>query len=510
MFKRSVVAALLLISIGIIFGALLVSNFSGGVDVGFAGGRGDVKLGGPTPITNASFDVKKASENFVAVAKAVTPSVVSITVTTSGKERENNMPRDFFHFFGPDFKAPEPEPSQGSGSGVLITPDGYIVTNNHVVDGAEKGGIEVTMQEKIRYKAKLVGTDPTTDLAVIKIEAKDLPVAALGNSDNVQVGEWVLAIGNPLGLTSTVTAGIISAMGRNIRIINDNYGIENFIQTDAAINPGNSGGALVNMSGEVIGINTAIATTNARYQGYGFAVPINLVKTVAADLIKEGKVHRGYIGIQIGPVDQTMASALGLDKVQGVLVSGLVKGGAGEAAGLKEGDVILSIDGKETNAPNELQTYVATRHPNDVVTLRIVREGRTIEKKVTLKAREEESTTVKASDKKENEDEVEPETPKPMKFDNLGLSVRPLTSDEKKSAQVEQGVVVSDVKQFSEAFNRDVRVNDIILEADRKDVRAPSDLKRIIESRKPGDSILFRIKRGNGANYFAAVQLPKE
>lgn len=509
MFKRSVVAALVLISIGIIFGALLVSNFSGGVDAGFAGGRGDVKLGGPTPLTNASFDLKKSSENFVAVAKAVTPSVVAITVTTSGKDRDKNIPQDFFHFFGPDFKAPEPSPSQGAGSGVIITPDGYIVTNNHVVEGADKGGIEVMMQEKVRYKAKLIGTDPTTDLAVIKIEAKDLPVAALGNSENVQVGEWVLAIGNPLGLTSTVTAGIISAVGRNIRIINDTYGIENFIQTDAAINPGNSGGALVNVSGEVVGINTAIATTNARYQGYGFAVPINLVKTVAADLIRDGKVRRGYIGVQIGTVDQTMASALGLDKVQGVLVQGLVKGGAGETAGLKESDVILSIDGKETNAPNELQSYVATRHPGDVVALKIFREGKTIEKKVTLKAREEEGTTVKASNR-DSEDEVEPEAPRLVKFENLGLSVRPLTSDEKKSAEVDKGVLVADVKQFGEAFNRDVRANDIIVEADRKEVQSPNDLKKTIESHKPGDSILLRIKRGNGTNYYAAVQLPKE
>ena len=510
MFKRSVVAALVLISIGIIFGALLVSNFNGGVDAGFAGGRGDVKLGGPTPITNASLDLKGASNNFVAVAKAVTPSVVAITVTTSGKEAERNIPKDFFHFFGPDFKMPEPSPSQGSGSGVIITPDGYIVTNNHVVDGAEKGGIEVMMQEKVRYKAKLIGTDPTTDIAIIKIEAKDLPVAALGNSENAQVGEWVLAIGNPLGLTSTVTAGIISAIGRNIRIINDSYGIENFIQTDAAINPGNSGGALVNMNGEVIGINTAIATTNARYQGYGFAVPISLVKTVAADLIRDGKVNRGYIGVQIGAVDQTMANALGLDKVQGVLVQGLVKGGSGESAGLKESDVILSIDGKETNAPNELQSYVATRHPGDVVVLKVFRDGKTIEKRVTLKAREEDATAVKASNKKEDEDATEPELPKQMKFDNLGITVRPLTSDEKKTADVDKGVLVSDVKQFGEAFNRDIRANDIILEADRKDVRSPADLKKVIEARKQGDSILLRVKRGNGTNYYAAVQIPKE
>ena len=297
--KKTVLTSLVLVTVGIVFGAVLVSNFSGGVDLGFARGGGDVKLGGPAPVNNQSSSLKAVSDNFVTVAKAVTPSVVAITVTTSGKKGEKNMPRDFFHFFGPDFKAPDQQPEQGFGSGVIITTDGYIATNNHVIDDADKNGIEVVMHDKIRYKAKLIGVDPSTDLAVIKIEARDLPVAALGNSDAVQVGEWALAIGNPLGLTSTVTAGIISAIGRNINIIRDNYGIEDFIQTDAAINPGNSGGALVNLSGEVIGINTAIATTNARYQGYGFAVPVNLLKTVAADLIKEGKVRRGYIGVQI-------------------------------------------------------------------------------------------------------------------------------------------------------------------------------------------------------------------
>ncbi|MGH9426090.1 MAG: PDZ domain-containing protein, partial [Terriglobia bacterium] len=233
------------------------------------------------------------------------------------------------------------------------------------------------------------------------------------------------------------------------------------------------------------------------------------VKTVAADLIRDGKVSRGYIGVQIGAVDQTMASALGLDKVQGVLVQGLVKGGSGEAAGLKESDVIISIDAKETNAPNELQSYVATRHPGDVVVLKIFRDGKTMEKRVTLKAREEDNTTVKASNRN-NEDEVEPEAPKLVKFENLGLSVRPLTSDEKKSAEVDKGVLVADVKQFSEAFNRDVRANDIILEVDRKEVQSPSDLKKTIDSHKAGDSILLRIKRGNGTNYYAAVQIPKE
>ncbi len=507
--KKSVLASVLLIGVGIIFGVLLVSNFHGGVDMGFAKGGGDVKLGAAPPVINAGMDLKKTSDSFVAIAKAVTPSVVAITVTTSAKPQEQNAPRDFFHFFGPDFKMPQPEPSQGAGSGVVITPDGYIVTNNHVVEDAEKNGIEVVLSDKTRHKAKLIGTDPSTDLAVVKIDGKELTVAALGNSDNVQVGEWVLAIGNPLGLNSTVTAGIVSFIGRNINIIGDSYGIENFIQTDAAINPGNSGGALVNLNGEVIGINTAIATTNARYQGYGFAVPVNLLKAVAADLIKDGKVRRGYIGVQIQGVDQTMADAIGLAKAKGVLIQSLVKDGAGESAGLKEGDVILSIDGKELDAANELQSYVATHHPGDVVTLKVFRNGNTVEKKVTLKARSDEATTVKASDKKEKEEEV-PEAAPVVKFDDLGLSVRALTSDEKKSAEVDKGVVVAEVKPYSEAFNRLIRENDIIVEADKKEVKSPADLKKIIDARKAGDSVLLRVKRGNGTTTYVAVQLPKD
>jgi serine protease Do len=513
MSKRSVVASLALITIGIIFGALLVSNFSGGVGSGFADNKGDIKLGGPPPVTNVSQDVKSTSNAFVAVAKAVTPSVVFITVTSSGtKDRDTrSMPKDFFHFFGPD--PGEAQPSQGAGSGVILTPDGYIVTNNHVVDEADKDGIEVGLNDKTRYKAKLIGTDPTTDLAVIKIEATGLPVAALGNSDNVQVGEWVLAIGNPLGLTSTVTAGIISAMGRgNIGVIRttDNYGIEDFIQTDAAINPGNSGGALVNLNGEVIGINSAIATTNQRYQGYGFAVPVNLLKTVVTDLIKEGKVRRGYIGVQISGIDQTTANALGLSKAQGVLIQSLVKGGAGEAAGLKERDVIFSVDGKEVNAANELQSFIATRHPGDAVTLKLFRDGKTMEKKVTLKARDEDTPTVKASDKEDREEDADQETAKVIKFDGLGMSVRALTPDEKKKASVEGGAMVSDVRPYGEASNRQITPNAVIVEADRKDVKSPGDLKKIVDGRKPGDSILLRLKGLDGSTRYVAVQLPKE
>jgi len=508
MLKKPVIASLVLITVGIIVGALVVSNFSGGVSPGWAGG-GDVQLGGPVPVTTVQADLKSLNSAFVEVAKSVTPSVVAITVTTEGKS-DGKSQRDFFHdFFGPDFRLPEPGPSQGAGSGVIISPDGYIATNNHVIEGAAEDGIEVVLNTKARYKAKLVGTDPTTDLAVIKIDAKDLQAAALGNSENVQVGEWVLAVGNPLGLTSTVTAGIVSALGRNIRIIQDSYGIEDFIQTDAAINPGNSGGALVNLRGELIGINTAIATTNARYQGYGFAVPVNLLKTVAADLIKEGKVRRGYIGVSIQAVDQTMADAVGLGKARGVFVQSIVGGSAAEDAGLKETDVILTIDGIEVNQPNELQRHIATRHPGDVVVLSIFRGGNIIEKRVTLKARDEDTRTVPASEKR-NEKEPDTVSPSIVQLESLGMTVRSMTETERKKYGVENGVVVSDVKQFGEAYKRQIGENDVIVEVDRKEVSSPAELRKTVESRKTGESVLLRLKRPDGTAYYTAIQVQAE
>lgn len=508
MSKRSVVSALVLITVGIVFGALLVSNFSGGVGPGFATDQ-DPKLGGPRPLQTPGVDLTKANQAFVEIAKAVTPTVVSITVTSTSKG--SNIPQDFFHFFSPDGSTPEPQPSQGAGSGIIITADGYIATNNHVVEGADKGGIEVILNDKSRYKAKIIGTDPTTDLAVIKIEGKGLTAAAIGNSDDVQVGEWVLAIGNPLGLNSTVTAGIVSAIGRGgIGVISrtEAYGIENFIQTDAAINPGNSGGALVNIYGEVIGINTAIATTNARYQGYGFAVPSNLIKVVARDLIRDGKVRRGYIGVSIQAVDQTMAKAVGLPRAQGVIVQSVVKDGAAESAGVLEKDIILSVDSREVNQANELQSYVASRRPGDVVTLKLYRDGKNIEKKVTLKPRNDESDVITASNNKDETNETDKDSPEVADFDKLGMSVRAMTDGEQDAAKVDHGVVVASVKPYSEAFERNIREKLVILEADNKPVRSPKDLKKIFEGKKPGDSVLLRMKSPSGASFFTAVEIP--
>jgi len=328
---KRLMGAFALVFAGILFGALLVSGF-GLVRPGLA----DIHLGANNPPVNLDADATSFSKAFIETASKVTPTIVQITVVA-----EAQNPHDDFFFF--PFKD-LPQEEKGTGSGIIISDDGYILTNNHVVENSNK--VTVGLSDKRSFEAKVIGTDPLTDLAVIKINANNLPVAYLGDSDNLKVGQWVMAIGNPLSLSSTVTAGIVSAIGRgSLGLIKNSYGVEDFIQTDAAINPGNSGGALVDLSGAVIGVNSAIAAgRTGTYIGYGFAIPINLAKSVAKDLIANGKVSRGYIGVNIGEVDNAMAKALGLSKPEGVIVQGLVKDGAASNADIKACYVILKVD----------------------------------------------------------------------------------------------------------------------------------------------------------------------
>jgi serine protease Do len=503
--KRSIFAAFVFITIGTIFGALLVSDLGGTVE-GYAQQK-QVKLGSDQKPQRTDLNLQAANDAFVKISKDATPSVVSIVVTT--KARKNPHNEEFFRFF-PDFRFRMPdEQSQGAGSGVIVSKDGHVITNNHVIENAADDGIEVVLNDTRRFKAKLVGADPLTDVAVVKIDGKDLPVAVLGNSDEVQVGQWALAIGNPLGLNSTVTAGIISYLGRSIRIIQDSYGVENFIQTDAAVNPGNSGGALVNIYGEVIGINTAIATTNQRYQGYSFAIPINLVKSVAETIILYGKVERGYIGVSISPVDETLAKANGLSKAEGVFVQDVI-GEAAKAAGVKGGDIILSIDGKPLKAPNELQAYIATKRPGDKVKLVLWRDEKKIEKSVELRPRNDASAVAASDTGEEDETSVEETAVKPIDYESLGFSVKRADTKLMKDREVSSSVLVANVKSYSEAFNRGLRENDIILEADRKPINSLSDFQKVIKSKKSGDALMLRVKGPQGGARFVAVMIPKE
>lgn len=313
------------------------------------------------------------------VAMQVTPTVVYIEAEADAVPVDPESDRD------PSFwERLYPGTATTIGSGVLITTDGHILTNNHVVADAISGTLSVALTDKRMFPARVIGTDPSTDLAVIKIDGGPFPSAVVGNSDLVTVGDWVVAVGNPFRLRSTVTAGIVSALGRDVAIIDDRMRIESFIQTDAAINRGNSGGALVNARGELIGINTAIATENGSYQGYGFAVPINLAVKVARDLIEYGEVRRAYLGIQIVSVLQDRARDAGMTTIQGVDVVNVVRGGAADKGGLRLGDIILKVDGMEVNESNELQARVAIRRPGEVVRLEIWRDGRVRPVSITL------------------------------------------------------------------------------------------------------------------------------
>ena len=296
-------------------------------------------------------------ENFVETSKIVTNAVVNITVKSSS---------------GYGY-----EPMSG-GSGVIISRDGYIITNNHVIDNG--GKVEVTLFNKRSYRARVIGKDPTTDLALLKIDGRNLPTLRYADSDDVEVGQWVLAVGNPFNLTSTVTAGIVSATGRNINILQGLYAIESFIQTDAVVNPGNSGGALVNLEGELVGINSAIMSESGGYEGYSFAIPANLVKKIIRDLKEYGEVKRALLGIRILDVNEEVASDMNLPEVSGILVRRVDPGSSAERAGIEMNDVIVAINGQKTNTVPELQEQVARFRPGDAISVDLIRNGRTIRK----------------------------------------------------------------------------------------------------------------------------------
>jgi serine protease Do len=491
---KGIIGAITLLFIGVLFGAVLVSGF-GLVRPSLA----DVNLGADEPPVNLDADASSFSQSFIEVAETVTPTIVQITVVS---ERQNPH-NDWFFFPFKDM----PHEQRGSGSGIIISEDGYIITNNHVVENANK--VSVGLYDKRRFDATVIGTDPLTDLAVIKIDADDLPVAYLGDSDNLKVGQWVMAIGNPLSLSSTVTAGIISAIGRGqLGLIRDSYGVENFIQTDAAINPGNSGGALVDLSGSVIGVNSAIAAGGSgTYIGYGFAIPINLAKAVAKDLIAHGKVSRGYIGVNIGEVDNAIAKSLGMDKPRGIIIQGIVEGGAASESDLNAGDVILKIDGREVNRPNELQSYVAAKTAGTTVTLTLFRDGEEIEREITLKKRETETSTELASDKI-NEDSSEKSSSSTASFENIGLTVKNLSEKERTDFDVENGVIITDVKAFSRAEDQRLFVGLVIVEADKTPVKNVDDLSELIEAKK-GSALLIKVIDNQGNTRFVGLEIPE-
>ena len=445
-------------------------------------------------------ELEKIDDRFVfrSVARSVTPTVVYIETIVPTRNRDFQRSDEEDDSIWRRFIPPR---TQTVGSGVLISSDGYILTNNHVVEDAVSDGITVTLEDKRMYNSRIVGRDPSTDLAVIKIDGINFPNVTIGNSDSIDVGEWVMAIGNPFRLQSTVTAGIVSALGREVQIIDDLLRIESFIQTDAAINRGNSGGALVNTSGELIGINTAIATQNGSYQGYGFAVPSNLAMKVARDIIEYGEVQRGMLGVQIRSMDEDLVRETGLDRIRGVYVASVTSDGAAREAGIRPSDVILEVNAEPVNASNKLQEKVAMFRPGDSVTMSVWRNGEIIALNAEL------NEIVRPEPEPEelsfDEPEIEPDTDafRPRfedekdgmtthLFGSLGLQIQGLSSPEDPE---QLDFYIEEITPDSPAFHRGIPEGGEIIEINGEMVKSADKLEQIL-SRAVQDKLPIEFK----------------
>ena len=419
--------------------------------------------------------------DFTAAAEKVMPAVVHIRSTSEfASQRQRDYVDPFEEFFGKRFPQ-QNGPSQSSGSGVIINENGYIVTNNHVVQDADI--VEVTLYDNRTYKAAVIGTDPDTDIALVKIEEKGLPFLSFVNSDKAKVGEWVLAVGNPFNLNSTVTAGIISAKGRNINILanrNSEGGstaIESFIQTDAAINPGNSGGALVELNGGLLGINTAIASPTGSYSGYGFAVPSNIVSKVVEDLIKHGAVQRGWLGVSIGTVNTQLAKEYDLSVKEGAYISGFAENSAAKTAGIQEGDVVVEIDGSPIRSSTALTEYVGLHRPGDKLNVVVDRKGKRVNVPVVLTGRDGKVGVVKAEEK--------------PGFAALGFELEDVDTKELQRLDLENGVRVKTLGNGRVARYSEMREGFIITKVNDIPVKSVKELNDLIKKRKTGELITF-------------------
>lgn len=431
--------------------------------------------------------------NFVDAAKVVTPGVVHIRSTVEAQTTASRSRDPFEQYFREFFGAPggsyQQRPSVGTGSGVIISTDGYIATNNHVIENATD--IEILLNDNRTYKAKLIGTDPTTDLALLKIEEKGLPFVRFGDSDAIEVGEWVLAVGNPFEFRSTVTAGIISAKGRNINILRnrDRMQIESFIQTDAAVNPGNSGGALVNLNGDLVGINTAIATPTGSYAGYSFAVPSSLVKKVVEDLKEFGVVQRALLGINITDVNAQLAEEENLDVLQGVYVSGVNQNSGAEEAGIKEGDVIVAINDSRVNKTSELQEKVALNRPGDKIKVTVLRDGKEKTVTATLKNTLGTTSTVAASN---NSVIIQGAT-----FEDI--------SDEDKSRLGLEGGAKMVVLENGKWKDAGIKEGFVVTRIDRRNITNVEDLSRALTTATNGAGVLIEGIYPNGQKAYYGI-----
>ncbi len=436
------------------------------------------------------------SAGFADVAKTVTPAVVNITTSAAEQVTDSTHPRgrmdEFFGSpFGPRRFGPEPRERRGGGqgSGVIVTPDGYVLTNNHVIDGAKT--VTITLPDKREFKGRIVGSDPKSDIAVVKIDAQNLPSVPWGDSSRLQVGEYVLAVGNPFGLNSTVTLGIVSALGRGHMGITQ---YEDFIQTDAAINPGNSGGALVNTRGELIGINTAIFSQSGGYQGVGFAVPTSMSKPIYESLVKTGKVVRGYLGIGIQDLNQDLAKSFDLKGNNGALVTDIKEDGPAEKAGLKQGDVITLFQGTPIEDAVTLQRAVTRSSVGSTASLKVIRDGREKDLSVMIGELPENQQVAKAEAGSSDQ---------PL----AGLAVQELDRETAQELGLKgkiQGVVVTSVDPESEAERAGLMPGDVIREINRKPVTSIKDYDRVSSDLKKGQNVLVLVNRRGASLYLSA------
>jgi len=452
----------------------------------------------PVAASPAALVAPGTAPGFVEVAKAVTPAVVNITAARVARGRDSRMPRDPMEEFGSPFGPPDGprgphgprEPRGGGmGSGVIVSPDGYVITNNHVVEGANE--LTVTLPDKREFKGKIIGTDPKTDLAVVKVDAAGLPFVKWGDSSKLQVGEYVLAIGNPFGLNSTVTLGIVSALGRGRMGITQ---YEDFIQTDAAINPGNSGGALVNQAGELVGINTAIISPTGGSNGVGFAVPVSMAKPVLESLIATGKVVRGYLGVAIQDLTPDLAKSFGLKQAKGALVSNVSEDSPAERAGLKQGDVITAYQGKPIEDTATLQREVTRTPVGTKAAMKVVRDGRDMELTVTVGEQADRAKVASAASSMENA--------------LAGMDVQSLNQQMARELGIAgktNGVVVVGVEPGSLADRAGVAQGDVIREINRQAVKSVKDYEKVASSLKKDESALLLINR-RGASLFVTVK----
>jgi serine protease Do len=432
---------------------------------------------------NVDANGKAVPLDFTVAAEKVMPAVVHIQSTVGVASRQQEQQQEYFdpfrEFFGP--RLPQ-GPSMSAGSGVIINENGYIVTNNHVVENADV--VEVSLLDNRTFKAEVVGTDPDTDIALVKIEQKGLPYLSFVDSDKVKVGEWVLAVGNPFNLNGTVTAGIISAKGRNINILGSrnannqaSTAIESFIQTDAAINPGNSGGALVDLQGGLIGINTAIASPTGSYSGYGFAVPSDIVSKVVEDIIEYGVVQRGWLGVSIASVNNQLVKENDLSVNEGAYVSGFAESSSAKTAGIKEGDVIVKIDETPIRSNTALIEYIGRRRPGDKVSVTVNRKGKELVIPVELKNREGKSESVKREEVKGTA--------------ALGIELEEVDAKVLKKLDINSGVRVKNIRNGMVARYTEMRDGFIITKVNDQPVKSVKEINELFKNTKPGELIIL-------------------